>query len=121
MISDYNFNAEYNFDHPQAFDILEITRCLDSLKRGNETEIPVYDFATHSRSDAVGKVKPCEVIMFEGILVLHVPEILKRLNMKVCVFPTHIPLHVCKSVTPRFDIHGHALHTSMRSYSTSRQ
>lgn len=76
-------HVEYNFDHPQAFDILEITRCLDSLKRGNETAIPEYDFATHSRSDTVLKVKPGEVIMFEGILVLHVPEIVERLNMKV--------------------------------------
>jgi uridine kinase len=63
---------------------------LDSLKRGCETEIPEYDFATHSRSDTVFKVKPCEVIMFEGILVLHVPEIVERLNMKVC-------FHRCRS------------------------
>lgn len=47
--------------------------------------IPEYDFATHSRSDTVYKVKPCEVIMFEGILVLHIPEVVERLNMKVCV------------------------------------
>ena len=79
-------HVEYNFDHPQAFDISEISRCLDSLKRGNETLIPEYDFNTHSRSDTVEKVKPAEVIMFEGILVLHVPEIVERLNMKVCAY-----------------------------------
>jgi uridine kinase len=75
--------AGFDFDHPDAFDIPEIARCLDNLKKGKETPIPVYDFTTHSRSDKVVAVKPAEVIMFEGILVLHIPQILKRLNMKV--------------------------------------
>lgn len=76
--------ADFNFDHPDAFDVVEITRCLDSLKRGQKTIIPVYDFTTHSRSTDVKTVKPAEVILFEGILVLHVQPIVERLNMKVC-------------------------------------
>lgn len=48
------------------------------------TTIPVYDFTTHSRASEVQTVKPGEVILFEGILVLHVPAIVERLNMKVC-------------------------------------
>ena len=76
-------HADFNFDHPDAFDVAAIGRCLDALKRGEEAAIPVYNFTTHARAAETQTVKPVEVILFEGILVLHIPEILERLNMKV--------------------------------------
>ena len=57
--------------------------CLDTLRKGKEAAVPVYDFTRHARSQEVISVQPVEVILFEGILVLHVPQILERLNMKV--------------------------------------
>ena len=43
----------------------------------------MYDFTAHSRRSETQTVKPVEVILLEGILTLHIPEVLDRLNMKV--------------------------------------
>ena len=49
-------------------------------------DVPVYDFATHQRSATeTRRVEPADVIVIEGILVLHIPDVCQRLNMKVYV------------------------------------
>jgi uridine kinase len=40
---------EYNFDHPDAFDIDLMVEVLQRLKEGRKVEVPVYNFVTHSR------------------------------------------------------------------------
>jgi hypothetical protein len=90
-------HADYNFDHPDAFDLPAIQACLDCLKKGQATEIPMYDFLHHCRTGQMQQVQPAEVILFEGILVLHITEIVERLNMKVrghvwSSTATHTPL-----------------------------
>ncbi|XP_062565916.1 uridine-cytidine kinase-like 1 [Armigeres subalbatus] len=40
---------EYNFDHPDAFDIELMKDVLQRLKEGRKVEVPVYNFVTHSR------------------------------------------------------------------------
>ncbi|CAJ1367161.1 unnamed protein product, partial [Effrenium voratum] len=77
--------SDVNFDEPQAFDILELAKCLDALGRGEAAEVPVYDFVTSRRSGNIRRVAPSDVVILEGILVLHVPEILSRCNMKIFV------------------------------------
>lgn len=39
----------YNFDSPDALDVPEFMHVLEELKKGNVVDIPIYDFATHSR------------------------------------------------------------------------
>ena len=75
----------YNFDHPSAFDTESILRCLKDLKAKKPVDIPIYDFTTHSRSSEVQRVNPADVIIIEGILVLHMEEIRSMLNMKIYV------------------------------------
>ena len=78
---------EYNFDHPDAFDRASMMDCIEKLKRGEEVDVPVYDFKTHSRSqDEVQHVVPADVVIIEGILVLHMQEIRDLLHMKVSDF-----------------------------------
>uniref|UniRef100_A0A1A9VKR1 uridine/cytidine kinase n=1 Tax=Glossina austeni TaxID=7395 RepID=A0A1A9VKR1_GLOAU len=40
---------EYNFDHPDAFDMDLLLEVLLKLKEGRKVEVPVYNFITHSR------------------------------------------------------------------------
>ena len=40
---------EYNFDHPEAYDIDLLIETLGKLKRGKRVEVPIYNFATHAR------------------------------------------------------------------------
>jgi uridine kinase len=75
-----------NFDEPAAFDLTTVAECLDGLKRNEAVEVPVYDFVTSRRSlEKTRHVHPADVVVMEGILTLHVPEILKRANMKIFV------------------------------------
>lgn len=48
-------------------------------------EVPIYDFATHQRSAEVRHVEPADVVIIEGILVLHIESIRELLNMKIFV------------------------------------
>ena len=77
--------AEYNFDDPQAFDTATILECLSTLKRVQPYDVPIYDFATHQRSSQTRRVVPADVVIIEGILVLHMEEIRGLLNMKIFV------------------------------------
>mmetsp|Transcript_70109 Transcript_70109/g.208945 ORF Transcript_70109/g.208945 Transcript_70109/m.208945 type:complete len:473 (+) Transcript_70109:69-1487(+) len=78
--------SDVNFDEPGAFDIKTVAECLDCLKRGESFDVPVYDFVTSKRrSDVSRHVNPADVVVIEGILSLHIPEILDRCNMRIFV------------------------------------
>eukprot|EP00210_Caulerpa_lentillifera_P002552 g2449.t1 len=76
---------DYNFDEPSSLDVLAMVECLQHLKAGMSVEVPIYDFKTHQRSPSTRKVPTADVIIIEGILILHIPEIREMLNMKIFV------------------------------------
>uniref|UniRef100_A0A7N0TN22 Uridine kinase n=1 Tax=Kalanchoe fedtschenkoi TaxID=63787 RepID=A0A7N0TN22_KALFE len=76
---------EYNFDHPAAFDTELLLSCLGKLKQGQAVSIPNYDYKTHKYVDPPRKVNPSDVIILEGILVLHDPRVCNLMNMKIFV------------------------------------
>lgn len=77
--------AAYNFDHPSAFDSKAIVKCLRNLQSMQQVDIPVYDFITHQRSTETRRVEPADVVIIEGIMVLHMKEVREMLNMKIYV------------------------------------
>ena len=77
--------SEYNFDHPDAFDKNALLECIHQLKKRQSVHIPIYDFKTHQRSAETKLVNPGEVVIVEGIMVLHMEEVRKELNMKIFV------------------------------------
>lgn len=46
---DQALRNEYNFDHPDSFDIDCMVDVLTKLKEGRKVEVPVYNFVTRSR------------------------------------------------------------------------
>lgn len=60
-----------NFDHPDAIDFKLLSEQLTVLKQGYPVEIPIYDFATHSRKRETLSVEPLPVILVDGILIFH--------------------------------------------------
>jgi len=78
--------ADVDFDAPEAFDVESMVDCLDKLKRGLPAEAPVYDFVTSKRrNDQSRLLNIADVVVVEGILVLHIEKILERCNMKIFV------------------------------------
>lgn len=75
----------YNFDHPDAFDHKELMSCIQKLKARKAVDVPVYDFKTHERSEKTQHVMPADVVIIEGILVLHMEDVRQECNMKIFV------------------------------------
>jgi uridine kinase len=61
--------AEVNFDHPNSLETELLIAHIEQLKSGNLVEVPIYDFAHHSRTDRTYTVRPRGVILVEGILI----------------------------------------------------
>jgi uridine kinase len=64
-----------NFDHPDAIDFARLAESLAALKAGKATQIPIYDFKTHSRQADTIHCEPLPVIVTDGILIFHSPEV----------------------------------------------
>lgn len=77
--------SAYNFDVPEALDVPAIVETLVDLKAGKSVDVPIYDFVRHTRSTKCRRVETADVIIIEGILVLHIEEIRDLLNMKIFV------------------------------------
>lgn len=67
-----------NYDHPAAFDNELLSDHLKLLMSRKSIQMPVYDYATHTRLKERKPVGPAEIILLEGILVLE-DEILRAL------------------------------------------
>jgi len=73
---------ELNFDHPDAFDTDLLVSQLRDLKSGKVVEKHVYDFVTSTRRPETTRVMPGDLILIEGILVLHIEPIRKELDVR---------------------------------------
>jgi uridine kinase len=85
----YYFDAPqplgHDFDHPDALDTARLVADVERLKRGESVELPVYSFASHSRSVDTETMHPTPVIVVEGILVLAEPRLAALADLTVFV------------------------------------
>ena len=74
-----------NFDHPDSIEFELLVRHLHELKKGNTVQQPIYSYLTCTRSTETIPVKPCHVVIVEGILVLNNMPLRKMLDLKIFV------------------------------------
>lgn len=74
-----------NFDHLDAIDSELLMNHIKRLKGGQTVEMPVYDFATHTRKQETEHLVPKPVVLVEGILIFAEPRILELLDVRVFV------------------------------------
>ena len=72
-----------NFDHPDSLDVGLFLDHMDALRRGNDVDVPVYDFSTHTLSGRFEHVAAAPVLLVEGILLLAFEEVGARLDHSV--------------------------------------
>jgi len=77
--------ARVNFDHPDALEIELLVEHIDALCAGRAIAKPRYDFEQHLRSGETDRVKPCSVLLIEGILVLADARLRERMDLKLYV------------------------------------
>ena len=77
--------AAVNFDHPNSLESELMIRHIEQLKHGEAIEVPIYDFATHSRTKQSFTVEPRAVILIEGILIFVEPALRDICDVKIFV------------------------------------
>ncbi len=76
---------EVNFDHPDAFDSDLLVAHVKRLKSGGSVEKPVYDFVSSTRQPRTVAVNSADLILIEGILVLHMEPLRQEMDVRIFV------------------------------------
>ena len=82
---DVDKRALVNYDPPDSLDHELLIEHLDLLSEGSSIRAPIYDFATHTRTEQTEKIEPKEFVILDGILILAFAEISERLTFKIFV------------------------------------
>jgi len=77
--------AQVNFDAPEALEHELLIEQASLLRKRKAVELPVYDFATHTRTGRTELLQPSEVVIVEGLFTLHWPGLRDLLDTKVYV------------------------------------
>jgi uridine kinase len=77
--------AKINFDHPDALETDLMVRHLRELIAGRPVEMPVYDFAAHTRLPRGIVKRPAKVIVIEGILIFCEQALRDLMDVKIFV------------------------------------
>jgi len=107
-----------NFDHPYAFDHKLLFDHLIELLSGHEIDVPLYDFKSHKRKKETKKICDNVVIILEGILILHYPEIRNIMDIKVYV-DTADDIRLIRRIRRDVQERGRSLDSILEQYETS--
>jgi uridine kinase len=77
--------AQVNFDDPKALDWAAFRKCLTHVASGRVGRIPKYNFATHSRDLGETLLEPRDVVIFEGLWLLHRPALRRFFQLAVFI------------------------------------
>lgn len=77
-----------NFDAPEAIDHSRLAADLRQLAAGHRVEIPVYDFATHTRQAHQQSLTPADFLLVEGLFALYWPAINALYRLRLFVTAT---------------------------------
>lgn len=75
--------VELNYDLPEAFDRELLIGHLRALRGGQPVCPPAYSFDTHCRVGTTPPVEPRDLVLVEGILLLHDPEVRSLLDFSI--------------------------------------
>jgi len=75
--------AELNYDLPEALDRELLVGHLRALRAGHPVCPPAYCFETHRRVGIAPAVEPRDLVVVEGILLLHDPEVRSLLDFSI--------------------------------------
>lgn len=77
--------SKINFDEPDAIEWTLLVEHLKQLREGKTVQMPTYSYITCTRQAETIEVKPSDVVIVEGILVLTDPVLRKMMDIKVFV------------------------------------
>lgn len=82
---EFEERKQVNFDHPDAFDNDLLIEHLEALRAGRPVDIPLYNYATHTRGDGTIRIEPAPVVILEGILIFTEARLRDLMDIKLFV------------------------------------
>ena len=109
---------QVNYDHPAAMEHELLRDHLQCLRRGENVQMPVYDYSQHTRAPETVHVPPAAVVIVEGILLLSDPGLRAEFDIK---FFVDTPLDICLLRRIARDMHerGRTLASITEQYENS--
>ncbi|MCR1895489.1 uridine kinase [Ligilactobacillus murinus] len=107
--------TKVNYDHPNAFDTDLLIEQLEDLLNWRTIEIPVYDYAAHTRSKEVVVQEPREVIIVEGILTLNDARLRDLMDIKIFV-DTDDDIRIIRRIQRDIEERGRTLQSVIDQY-----
>lgn len=104
-----------NYDHPFAFDTELLYQQLEKLIHYHAVDVPVYDYAAHTRSLQVIHQEPKEVIILEGILILDDQRLRDLMDIKVYV-DTDDDIRIIRRIKRDIEERGRTLDSVIEQY-----
>ena len=74
-----------NFDHPNSLETELLVAHIETLRNHQPIEVPIYDYATDTRTNRTFTILPHRVILVEGILLFTEPDLRKLFDVKIFV------------------------------------
>lgn len=110
--------TKQNFDHPDAFDHKLLITQLKALLEGKHIDQPIYDYTIHSRRKETRRIGEHVIIVLEGILILHDPELRKLMDIKVYV-DTDDDIRLIRRIRRDVNERGRSLDSILDQYENS--
>ncbi len=104
-----------NYDHPHSIDMDHLIRDLKSLMSGQSIDMPVYDFAEHTRKSETIKIVPTDIIIVEGILVLDDKNLRDLLDIKIYV-DTDADIRILRRMQRDINERGRSMESVINQY-----
>lgn len=87
-----SIREQTNYDDPAALEHDLMVQQLRRLRQRKTAHAPQYDYAVHNRKAETRALGPADLIVVEGLFVLHCQEIADLMDLKVYV---DTPLDMC--------------------------
>jgi len=76
---------QVNYDHPDAIEFDLLLQHIRMLKTGLSVEVPIYDYVTCTRNTGAHTVKPQEILIVEGIMIMTDVRLRQQMDIKIFV------------------------------------
>lgn len=107
-----------NFDHPDSLESELLVEHLQLLREGGSIQVPVYDFTSHSRTEASERIDPHPIILVEGILIFAEKTLCDLFDVKIFV-DTPPDIRFIRRLERDIDERGRSLESVVQQYQTT--
>ena len=107
--------AAINYDHPDAFDTSLLVQDLRDLRAGRPVPHLTYDHASYARRVLPDPLKPSQVVILEGILVLAEEPLRRLMDIKLFI-DTDADVRILRRLSRDIQERGRSFDSVQRQY-----